>query len=65
MVNVPVITRRELSAYFLSPIAYVVLTAFALGQGLLFALTLSPQMDLESAAQWAFNLAAPGKKLLF
>jgi len=32
MVNAPIITKRELSNYFLSPIAYVVLTAFALAQ---------------------------------
>ncbi|MGD8241002.1 MAG: ABC transporter permease subunit, partial [Armatimonadota bacterium] len=42
---VPVITRRELSAYFLSPIAYVVLTAFALMQGILWSLSLGPRID--------------------
>jgi len=53
MVNVPVITKRELNAYFLSPIAYVVLTAFALGHGLLFAPVLSTSMDLGTAAKLA------------
>jgi ABC-2 type transport system permease protein len=56
MVNVPVITRRELSAYFLSPIAYVVLTAFALGHGLLFAPALSPPIDLGAVAQWSLYM---------
>ncbi|NLW51593.1 MAG: ABC transporter permease [Candidatus Brocadiaceae bacterium] len=56
MVNVSVITRRELGAYFLSPIAYVVLTAFALGQGLLFAPVLTPAVHLASAAQWALSM---------
>ena len=40
MVNVPVVAKRELNAYFLSPVAYVVLTAFALGHGLFFAIFL-------------------------
>ena len=56
MVNVPVITKRELNAYFLSPIAYVVLTAFALGHGLFFAPVLSASMDLGTAAQWALYM---------
>ncbi len=38
MINVPVIARRELRAYFLSPIAYVILTGFALTHGLLFSI---------------------------
>lgn len=53
MVNVPVITRRELNAYFLSPIAYVVVTCFALAQGVGFALLLGAGrgVDLDSAVQ--------------
>jgi len=54
MVNVPVITRRELSSYFLSPIAYVVLAAFAVAQGIAFALLLGrggiPDLDLTAQA---------------
>jgi ABC-2 type transport system permease protein len=56
MVNVPVITRRELSAYFLSPIAYVVLTAFALGHGIIFSIGIGPALDLGDTAQRAFGL---------
>lgn len=42
MVNVPVIAKRELNAYFLSPIAYVVLTGFALTHGIMFAIFVIP-----------------------
>jgi len=45
MINVPVITRRELNSLFLSPTAYVVLTGFAFVQGLLFANVLGPHVD--------------------
>lgn len=41
MVNVPVIARRELNAYFLSPMAYIVLTGFALAHGVFFSIFLS------------------------
>ncbi len=53
MVNVPVITKRELNTYFLSPIAYVVLTAFALAQGIMFSLAIRPPLDPANTAQWA------------
>ncbi len=56
MVNVPVITKRELNTYFLSPIAYVVLTGFALAHGILFSLWLGPVVELNQIAQWAFYL---------
>jgi len=56
MVNVPVIARRELSTYFLSPIAYIVLTGFALAQGLLFSLGFAPVMELGRAAEGALAL---------
>ncbi len=56
MVNVPVIARRELSTYFLSPIAYVVLTGFALAQGLLFSLGVVPVMELSRTAESALAL---------
>jgi ABC-2 type transport system permease protein len=56
MVNVPVITKRELNAYFLSPIAYVVLTGFALAHGLLFALSLTAPLNPDSAAMTAFMI---------
>ena len=52
MVNVPVITRRELNSLFLSPMAYVVLTGFALAQGILFANVLEPRMDPVLTAEW-------------
>ena len=38
MVNIPVIVKRELRSYFLSPVAYVVLTVFVLVHGLLFGI---------------------------
>ncbi|MFO8008215.1 MAG: ABC transporter permease [Candidatus Brocadiia bacterium] len=56
MVNVSVITKRELGTYFLSPIAYVVLTAFALMQGILFSLSVSPQLDPGMGVQYAFTI---------
>jgi len=40
MVNLPVIAKRELNTYFLSPIAYLVLTGFAVVHGLLFIVIL-------------------------
>ncbi len=56
MVNVPVIAKRELSTYFLSPIAYVVLTGFALAQGLLFSLNFESVMEVDRAGQNALAL---------
>jgi ABC-2 type transport system permease protein len=56
MVNVPVITKRELNTYFLSPIAYVVLTGFALAHGILFAGALRQPLEPSSVAQWALYL---------
>lgn len=53
MVNVPAITKRELNTYFLSPIAYVVLTGFALAHGIMFSMALRPPLDPNNAAQWA------------
>lgn len=41
MVNVPTIARRELAAFFYSPIAYVVLTMFLILQGVVFYLFVS------------------------
>ena len=38
MLNIPVIAKREIKAYFLSPAAYMVLTSVALTQGLFFAI---------------------------
>lgn len=55
MVNIPVIARRELNSYFLSPIAYVVLTAFALAHGLLFSIyTGAATIDPSSVLRFAF-----------
>jgi ABC-2 type transport system permease protein len=54
MVNVPAVTKRELNTYFLSPIAYVVLTAFALAHGIIFASGLHPPLDPNNVAQLAF-----------
>jgi ABC-2 type transport system permease protein len=56
MVNIPVIAKRELNSYFLSPIAYVVLTAFALMHGLFFCLALAPQVDLNMAVRQALAI---------
>jgi len=38
MVNVPVLAGREFRSYFVSPIAYIVLTVFTLVQGITFSL---------------------------
>jgi len=57
MVNVSVIAKRELSSYFLSPIAYVVLTAFALAHGILFtSALLDSTVELSYSAQGVFML---------
>lgn len=56
MVNVPVITRRELHSFFLSPVAYIVLTGFALAQGIMFALVLEPPIDPGWTAEWVFRI---------
>lgn len=56
MVNTPVVARRELNALFMSSTAYVVLTCFALAQGLLFAVALRPPVDPEWILEWVFKL---------
>ena len=56
MVNILVLTKRELNAFFLSPIAYVVLTAFALADGIMFALTFRPPLDPGRAAMAALSI---------
>jgi len=43
MVNISIIARRELDSFFLSPVSYVVLTAFALAHGLIFSVFLGGQ----------------------
>jgi ABC-2 type transport system permease protein len=63
MVNVLAITKRELNTYFLSPIAYVVLTAFALANGIFYAPVVRPGLDPDAVARMA--LAAPLFLLLF
>ncbi len=57
MVNAPIITKRELSNYFLSPIAYVVLTAFALAQAVwLMRMVGGGEMpDLDTSLQGVLN----------
>ncbi len=57
MVNVPVIAKRELGSYFLSPIAYVMLTGFALAHGILFAIGLYPGMPMDGAVISIFGYA--------
>ena len=58
MVNAPVIAKRELSTYFLSLTAYVVLMLFALLNALVFALlVVGPQMDPNGAANNVFGFA--------
>ncbi len=56
MVNIPVITRRELSSYFLSPMAYVVLTGFALSHGILFSLGIGSRIEPNMQAYYAFYI---------
>ncbi len=41
MLNIPVIAKRELNTYFLSPTAYVVLTLFVLVNGLVFVIAIA------------------------
>ena len=56
MVNVPVIAKRELNTYFLSLMGYLVLTLFALGNALVFALLLGgPQIDPNMVAGTMFG----------
>ena len=60
MVNVPVIARRELNTYFLSPLAYVVLTGFALVHGIMVCIYIrSPEgvIDPDLIAGGAFWVA--------
>ena len=58
MVNVPVIAKRELSTYFLSLTAYLVLMLFALVNALVFALLVGgPEMDPNGAASSVFGFA--------
>jgi len=58
LINIPVIARRELSTYFLSLIAYFVLTAFALAYGLvLVGLLGDAQIDPNAAAARGFDWA--------
>ncbi|MFW5923361.1 MAG: ABC transporter permease [Planctomycetota bacterium] len=55
MVNIPVIAKRELNAYFLSPIAYIVLTAFALTHGLIFSIHVgSAGVDPDAVVRFIF-----------
>ena len=55
MVNIPVIARRELNTYFLSPVAYIVSTAFAVAHGLLFAIyTGTASFDPNAVAAFTF-----------
>jgi ABC-2 type transport system permease protein len=56
MVNVLAITKRELNTYFLSPIAYIVLTAFALADGIMFVLWVRPPLDPDQVARVAFSV---------
>jgi len=56
VVNISIIGRRELAAYFLSPLAYVVLTAFGLAHGLLFALALVSPMNLGDTVSYIFQV---------
>ena len=56
MVNSPVIARRELNTYFLSLLAYVVLTLFALASGLVFAVGFQgSRIDPTMFASWTFQ----------
>ena len=65
MVNAPIITKRELGNYFLSPIAYVVLTAFALAQAVWLVRMVGGGVltDLDTSLQdvlrWPFVLMMP------
>jgi len=58
MVNIAVVTKRELNTYFFSPMAYVVLTGFALIHGLLFAIfATNGVIDPDITAGGAFWIA--------
>jgi len=56
MVNIPVITKRELHAFFLSPVAYIVLTGFAIAQGIMFVVVLEPPIDPVRTAEWVLRI---------
>jgi len=58
VVNIPVIARRELNTYFLSPMAYVVLTGFAVVNALFFAATLrGGQLESNQLVTEVFSFA--------
>ncbi len=60
MVNIPVITKRELSSYFLSPIAYIVVAGFAVVHGLFFVLRIQPQIPrVDMVALFTFEVLIP------
>jgi ABC-2 type transport system permease protein len=61
MVNIPVIAKRELNTYFLSLMAYFVLTLFTLANALFFAIWLrgtsvDPNVVISEATGWALFL---------
>ena len=45
MINIPALTKRELSSYFFSPIAYIVMTAFLVIEGYFFAFILNRSQE--------------------
>lgn len=64
MRNVPALTRREINSYFLSPLAYIVMTVFLIFCGLCFFIELSrrPEATMRETFEdmsFVLMLAAP------
>ena len=57
MRNIFIIARREIEAYFVSPIAYVVIAAYLVVMGLIFALIVAGQPGAEASLRFVFGNA--------
>ncbi|MCD6290331.1 MAG: ABC transporter permease [Anaerolineae bacterium] len=55
MRNALIITRRELGAYFASPIAYIVIAAYLVVMGILFSLIVAGQPGSEASLRFVFG----------
>jgi ABC-2 type transport system permease protein len=55
MKNTLIIAQREIESYFVSPIAYVVIAAFLVVMGLLFALVVGSQPGAEASLRFVFG----------
>ncbi len=55
MRNALIIARREIEAYFVSPIAYVVIAAYLVVMGLLFSLVVAGRPGAEASLRFVFG----------